>query len=216
MSYSSLWTINNEFDGKEEEVFQNSWLFAPIVMDALYYKYLPNKATFTKEGEKSGFILDNMHDNSLWNELRDSIFNKENTIDCMMWNIIVESIFFTQNKNFVADSIEKFKNDNVDYFSSRGELVLERFEEVISSIRNIGEENLAFAFKCTSCDDGVENWFEIWDDDKDDCIDITLDKQDTVVASFVFIENNKIKGYVTNLMFFEKKEFYLEELKKMN
>ena len=68
-----------------------------------------------------------------------------------------------------------------------------------------GAAGLRVIFKNTSCDDGVENWFEKYNEETEEYEPCSLKNMDRVVAEFVHIEG-KTMEFTTNLDFFKEDE----------
>lgn len=81
--------------------------------------------------------------------------------------------------------------------------IVERFNEIADSILELDESKYPFfVFKNTSCDDGVERWFEKYDDKRDEYVERSVkDNVDNFYAEFVVIENGEIVKFISNKNF---------------
>lgn len=203
MSYSSLWTIDKDFYGHEDQEYGNSHLFSPIAWDILFNKYLPSRANSSYG--KMSFIAASMFDESIEKSLNKKINETDNESDRVVWEMTNQQIFFTKDKIFISDNIKKFVNEySTDNFLSKDH-IKERFLKIADDILGLDEnESPYFIFKNTSVDDNVEYWFRSYDDETDEYINSPLYELEKEVTSVVVIEDNKIKGWVSNLNFFIK------------
>lgn len=205
MSRSSLWVMNDKFEGFEVEEFSNSWLFSPVVWDILFEKYTPENM-FSLYG-KVGYMSAVMSDNKVHTKLNDKINNCQSTADRVCWEMSNQQVFFTSNKSIMVHSILKFLDDNTKYNEGvlTKEHIIERFKEIAKEILNIDENQYPyFIFKNTSCDDNVEYWFRGLNEETDEYENIDLSKQAKSVTEFVIFQDNKIEKFIGNLDFFSK------------
>lgn len=206
MSYSSLWTMDNNYKGYEVIEFKNSWLFSPMVWGVLSDKYIRGLIE-TPYGYKRNLISDS----NLFTPLNNKINDCQCTPDRICWEMSNQQVFFTKDKDIIAKSIRDFVSINSDFnknidgnYPLKQDHIIERFNEIANEILNINEEEYPyFIFKNTSVDDGIEYWFNKYDEDKDEYIQISLRKLDKFVTEFVSIENNKITGFTSNLDYFK-------------
>jgi len=206
MSYSSLWVMNNKYEGFEDKIFSNSWWFSPIVWDALFEKYLPEKRFHPYIG-KMTYIFAVEYDKSVFPSLNNRINECNSNSDRVCWEMSNQQIFFTKDKQFVADAILEFVRDNTRYNERilTKDHIRNRFIEIANSILELDENEYPyFIFKNTSCDDNVEWWFSNYNEEKGEYENINLSQQREFVAEFVIIENNKIDRFVSNLDYFKK------------
>lgn len=202
MSTSSLWGMDKEFRGEEIEEFRNSWLFAPIVMNILFAKYLPNKVN--GQYGKTNFITAIMFDNTIFNDLNREINNCKVLEDRIVWELANQQVLFSKDKQLIHDSILKFIELNKHYEDNLGEHIIERFKEVAKSIIEIDSEKYLYLIhKNSSCDDGVEYWFEKYDEESEEYISSSLKELDKNVTEFVVIEGENI-SFISNLKFFKQ------------
>lgn len=207
MSQSSIWVMDKNFYGSELVGFGNSWLFTPIVCNALYHKYIPEKRFYINKIE-SNFITDVTVDKNLYNKLNKLINNTSCQCDKVCWELSNQQIFFTKDKEFIANSIENFANDKeyskeLNYPEEKH--IYERFYEIAKAIREIDEtEYPYFIFKNTSVDDNVERWFEKYDKNKKDYTKMSLKELDEYVADFIVIQYDKITDFIPNIDYFNK------------
>lgn len=209
MSYSSLFVIDKEFFGSNHADFGNSWLFSPIIWNVLSEKYLPKKYGLTQ----SVIGLDGER---VWNEINDIMNNSKNTCERICWELTNQCIFFTKDKDCIANSIVEFVNTHKEYGKSEEdgigvferEHIIERFSGIAEEIRNLDKNEYPyFVFKNSSCDDGVERWFETRDKDTDEFIPAKLSDFEERVTEFVVIENGRISRFISNVDFpYEEKE----------
>ena len=205
MSRSSIWVMDKEFNGEELAEFNNSWLFTPILLDAIYHKYLPSER-INQYGHKSGFMAQTMFDNTVFSRLNDLVNKAVDQCDRVCWEMSNQQIFFTKDKEFIAKSIETFADSEEhakDLKYPEAGHIHERFYEIAKSIREIDEvDSPYFVFKNTSCDDGVERWFEGEDDETGDYTSRPLSEVTEHVGEFVNIENDKVVGFTSNMKYF--------------
>lgn len=202
MSASSLWVMDENFIGERLTEFNNSWLFTPIADDILFQKYLPHKV-MTSYG-KTNYMAAVMFDNSIFKELNRKINNSSNIEDRIVWELTNQQVFFSKDKKLVADCINKFLETNKKYTTDLGEHIIDRFGKIADSIIDIWKNNYPyFVFKNTSCDDGVEYWFEKYDEESEEYIKSSLKELDKHVTEFVAIEGDNI-NFTSNLQFFKK------------
>jgi hypothetical protein len=207
MSRSSLYGIKKDYTGEEIKEYGNSWLFSPIVMGILPDKYIPQEIATPYGFKKSIIGLDG---NDIWRKTNDKINNCDSTPDRICWEMSNQQIFYTKDKKCIADNIRQFVSDNDIYDKSledgisplKRDHIIERFNEIASDIELLDEtEYLYFVFKNTSCDDGVERWFSKYNEEIEEYEDKSLKEWDEFLAEFVIIENNKIKGFISNMKF---------------
>lgn len=196
MSYSSLWGIDGKWSGKRLTEYHNSWLFCPITWNVLLCKYI-------KPEERTGYgrvwtnymswvgICDSATADKKWRMLNERINNSNNQADRVLWDLSQLSVFNAKDKDFVAECIEKFVENNMvgDPEYQDCDHIIERFHKVAEDIRNLPRRFKYFVIKGTSCDDNVERWFyrkrlSSWKED---------------VCEFTLIEDQKVVGYATNL-----------------
>lgn len=216
MSRSSLWVMNKEFNGFEEVEFQNSWWFSPVVWDVLLDKYM-HDAIQTPFGYKKSLI--GLDGNNLSNQLNVIVNLCENFPDRVCWELSNQQVFFTKDKEAVAKAIRDFAENNTSYYihEEEGKSVLtfehiaERFNEIADSILALDETHYPyFIFKNTSVDDGVEYWFEKYEEETDEYTSSTLKEIDKNVTEFVVIKGGSITGFTRNL------DFFKEEAEELN
>lgn len=202
MSCSSIWVMNKDFEGECLEEFVNSWRFTPVACNAIYHRYLPHEVDY--KGDKKDYISSTMFDKELFGRLNNCVNNAECQYDRVVWEMTNQQIFFTKDKEFIADSIIRFSEDE-QHQEDIGQCK-ERFKEIADFIRNLNETKyLYFIFKNTSCDDGVEWWFEgKYNEEIEEFEKRSLREVDKFAAEFVIIEDSKITGFTSNLKFFNK------------
>ena len=199
MSYSSLWVMNKNYEGSEAIEFSNSWCFTPVVLDILFEKYIPSAHL----GKKKSFITESMFDETLFGRLNEKINTSFFVEDRILWELCNQQIFYTKDKDIVVKSIKEFLIINKHYCVDLGEHVYERFDEISLEISKLKEsETPYFIFKNTSVDDGVEYWFNEYDEDGN-LILKSLKGLGNLVAEFVVIEDNKITRFINNLDYFK-------------
>jgi len=206
MSYSSLWVMNNKYEGFQIKEFSNSWWFSPIVWDVLFEKYLPEKMYHPYIG-KMVYMTAVEFDKSVYSSLNNRINKCTSNADRVCWEMSNQQIFFTKDKQFVADAILQFVKDNARYNERilTKDHIKNRFTEIANSILELNENEYPyFIFKNTSCDDNVEHWFSDYNEEEDEYKTINLSQQKEFVAEFVVIENNKIDRFISNLDYFNK------------
>lgn len=202
MSYSILWGMDKDYKGCEGKEFENSWLFTPIVLEVLADKYIRGMIQ-TPFGYKKSLISNP----SLFRPLNEMINNCNCTPDRICWEMSNQQIFFTKDKDIISKGILEFIELNSKYnetsdgtYPMQAEHIINRFKEIATEISELDENEWPyFIFKNTSCDDGVERWFSKYDKESGDYIATTLKEIDKHVTEFVFIEDGKIKKFVSNL-----------------
>jgi len=196
MSYTSLWEIDKNWSGKEYTTYRNSWLFPPVVWDVLMCKYIAPKErydghTMHKSYLSWTFSFDKEITNQRWEMLNARINESEIQYDRVLWELAGLSVFNAKDKEFVADCIEKFFEENVksnpEYKGA--DHIAERFFEVAKDIRTFPQRVKYFVIHPTSCDDNVEWWFN----------HKRLCSWDKYVCEFTLVEGQRIAGFATNL-----------------
>jgi hypothetical protein len=196
MSYSSLWGIDGKWSGKRLTEYHNSWLFCPITWNVLLCKYI-------KPEERTGYgrvwtnymswvgICDSATADKKWRMLNERINNSGIQPDRVLWDLSQLGVFDTKDKDFVAECIDKFVENNIvgnpEYQES--DHIIERFHKVAEDIRNLPRRFKYFVIKGTSVDDEVERWF----------YRKRLCSWKEAVCYFTVIEDQKVVGYATNL-----------------
>lgn len=209
MSRSSLWVMDKDYKGYEVIEFSNSWLFSPVVWDALLEKYM-NYEIQTSYGYKKSLITNP----DLFKPLNEKVNDCKCTSDRICWELSNQQVFFTKDKQIIAKSILDFLTINSKHGRNLdGKLVLQlehivkRFNEIADEILKLDEfETPYFIFKNTSCDDGVEYWFSKYDEESDECIETSLSSIDKIVTEFVFIDKDEIVDFQTNINYFKLME----------
>lgn len=206
MSSSSLWVMNNNFNGEEVKEFSNYWLFTPVAWDILLDKYIPRKPY---EGKRS-FLSASMFDKTIFGKLNEKINNTLVQEDRVLWELGNQQVFFTKDKDFIADCITAFLTTNSNLAIDLGGHIYSRYAEVAGEIRSIDDKEYPyFVFKNTSCDDGVEYWFTKYNNETDEREPRSLREiADKTVTEFVVIDERKIIKFIGNIDYFNgmKKE----------
>lgn len=196
MSYTSLWTIDKKWSGKEYATYSNSWLFPPVVWSVLMCKYIA-----PSERRLGGIVIESFMSwtgacigeerNERFALLNKRINNSEIQCDRVLWELSNLSVFDAKNKAFVADCVEEFVKINIDSDADykNAEHIKERFLEVAKDIRELPNRCKYFVIHPTSCDDNVEWWFNRK----------RLCSWNKFVCEFTLIENEKVVGFATNL-----------------
>lgn len=139
----------------------------------------------------------------------------DNISDRICWELTNQQVFFTKDKQLVAQAIKNFCSSNTDYHIPYGDTVsilthehiIKRYNEIADDILAIDEERYPyFIFKNTSIDDAVEYWFSDYDEENDDSMTVSLRQNDEHLTEFVIIEDDKIKGFLSNLDYFKQLE----------
>ena len=196
MSHSSLWGIDRNWSGKQLIEYKNSWLFCPVVWNVLLCKYI-------EEEERTDFgraLTDYMSwvgifagptAKERWSMLNERINNSSIQYDRVLWELSNLSVFNTKDKDFVAECIERFVENNMvgtsEYRDSAH--IIERFRWIARDIINLPRRVKYFVFKGTSVDDCVERWFRRK----------RLCSWKEFVCEFTLIEDQKVTGFATNL-----------------
>ena len=195
MSYTSLWEIDRNWSGKEYTTYKNSHLFPPVVWDILLCKYIKPYERTVVEPQKSylcwvGFCFDKAEQNRRHNMLNERINNSDIQYDRVLWELSNLSVFNAKDKEFVADCIDNFVENNFcnsEYKDS--DHIKERFCEIANDIRALPKRCKYFVIHPNSCDDNVERWFN----------HKRLSSWNELVCEFTIIENNKVIGFSDNL-----------------
>lgn len=149
-----------------------------------------------------------MDGNDVWTRTNKAINECDNTSDRICWEMSNQQIFHTSDKQIISDSIMKFLKQNDTYDVSekdnipvlKREHIIERFTEIANDILLIDENEFPyFVFKNTTVDDGVERWFEKYDEESDEYVSCAMSENtDDFYAEFVFIKDRKIDKFVSN------------------
>jgi hypothetical protein len=130
--------------------------------------------------------------------------------DRIVWELSNQQIFFAKDKNIVADGIRQFLNSNLKYdrtkegsFPLEQEHIKERWLEIAADIENLSDDYEYFIFKNTSVDDGVERWFEKYNEDSGEYEPSSLKGIKEYVTEFVTIDGAKI-SFKSNLDYFKE------------
>lgn len=207
MSTSSLWLMDENFNGVINGEYHNSWWFSPIVWDVLLDKYMRNEIQ-TPFGYKKSLIGNGGHELAIM--LNNVINNCDNLSDRICWELSNQQIFFSKDKEVIAKGIKDFVSSNKDFYKDNEgisllerEHIIERFNEIADDILSINEELYPnFVFKNTSVDDAVEFWFEYYDEEVDEYKSRSLKDLNKVVAEFVIIKNGNM-DFITNVGYFK-------------
>lgn len=204
MSCSSLYGIKADYTGEILCEYKNSWWFSPVVWSVLSDKTLPKVMGCIQH-------VIGMHGADVWKKINTKMNNSTNTSDRICWELSNQQIFFTKDKDCIAYNIRKFVEQNKGYDKSgednlsalEREHIIERFNEIADSILELDESEYPFfVFKNTSCDDGVERWFEQYDDKQDEYLECSMkDNIDNFYAEFVVIENGEIVKFISSREF---------------
>ncbi len=207
MSSSSIYLLDQSFNGFVDEEYKNSWLFSTIIWDVLLEKYMHDEIQ-TPYGYKKGII--GFGGNQLQRQLNEIINNCDSISDRICWELSMQQIFFSKDKDIVAQGIKDFLvNNNKFHLTDEGvsylalEHIAERFDQIADDILENDEKKYPyFVFKNTSVDDNVEYWFEQYDKETDEYKDKSLKDWDTVIAEFVKIDDGKI-SFINNIDYFK-------------
>ena len=189
MSYSSLWEINKDWSGKEYREYKNSWFFSPVVWNILMCKYVKS---YERDDETNYMIWampfgERKNNSQILNE---RINNSTIQFDRVLWELTNRSVFNAKDKEFVAECIKKFVENNFEDSEYKdSDYIKERFCEIAKDIRELPKRCKYFVFKNTSCDDDVERWF----------YRKRLSSWEKFVCEFTIIANNKVLGFSDNL-----------------
>lgn len=204
MSNSSLYVIKKDYTGESICDYPNSSLFGQVIFTVLPDKYIPEfiKTPF-------GFKESIIHDRTgrLFALTNTKVNECGNIVDRICWELANQQIFFLKDKKIVSDSIRKFVEQNKTYDKSdddglsplERDHIIKRFNEIADSILELDDtQYLYFAFKNTSCDNNVANWFYIYDkeDDEDPRYCSLKENIEAVNAEFVIIKNDKITDFI--------------------
>lgn len=197
MSYTSLWIIDKKWSGKEYTTYRNSHLFPPVVWDILMCKYI-------KPGERNLGLISNTsflawmlcgaskeEMNRRIGMLNERINSSEIQYDRVLWELCNLSVFNAKDKDFVAECIERFVENNLDRSPKYKDYddIKSRFFEVAKDIRNLPKRVKFFVIHPNSVDDNVEWWF----------CGKRLCSWDKFVCEFTLIEDGKVVGFSDNL-----------------
>lgn len=197
MSYSSLWGIDSKWSGKRLAEYHNSWMFCPIVWSVLMCKYIePGERTdygyvWTNYLSWSGCSSSAATRESRFQMLNERINNSPCQSDRVLWELAGLSVFNAKDKDFVAECIENFVNDNManDPEYQECDHIFERFRKIAEDIRSLPKWVKYFVIKGTSVDDNVERWF----------YRKRLCSWKEFICEFTLIEDQKVAGFSTNL-----------------
>ncbi|WP_405101582.1 hypothetical protein [Oceanobacillus sp. FSL H7-0719] len=206
MSSSSLWLMDEQYNGVIDREYHNSWWFSPVVWDVLLDKYMHNEIQ-TPYGYKKSLI--GFGGEGLDVKLNDIMNKSDNFSDRVCWELSNQQVFFTKDKKEISQAIKDFANNNTDYhISDEGisvlayEHITERFYDIANHIALIDEEKYPyFIFKNTSVDDNVEFWFEKYNEENDEYNPSPLSVLDRYVTEFVVINDGKITEFIGNLKY---------------
>ena len=206
MSSSSIFVIDQDFNGFETIEYKNSWWFSPIIWDVLLEKYMHDEIQ-TPYGHKKSLI--GLGGDQLLRQLNEVVNSCNNIADRICWELSMQQIFFSKDKNIVAQGIKDFLINNKKFdLNDEGvsplerEHIVERFKQIADDILAIDEtKHPNFVFKNTSVDDGVEYWFYGYDEDIDDSRGKSLNEWDKVIVEFVKIDGGNL-SFVDNVEYF--------------
>jgi len=208
MSCSSLWAVDKNHFGEELKEYGNSWLFSPIAWNVLLDKYLHDEIQ-TPYGYKKS-LISAMDGGALNNQLNKIVNNCTTFCDRIVWELSNQQVFYAKDKKIVADGIRRFLDVNSKYnHNDEGKFPLEqehikaRWLEIADNIENLTDECEYFIFKNSSCDDGVEYWFEKYNEESEEYEPSSLKEIDKYVTEFVTIDGETMK-FTSNLEFFNK------------
>ena len=207
MSESSIYVLDQDFNGIVDKEYANSWLFSPMVWNVLLEKYMHAEIQ-TPYGYTKSLIGPGGHE--LHQQLNEIINGCDDIADRICWELSMQQVFFSKDKDVVAQGIKNFLADNQKFYLTdegtpvlRQDHIAARFTQVASDIAAIDELTYpCFVFKNTSVDDNVERWFSDYDEETDECGSKSLADWDKVVAEFVKIEDGKI-NFIDNLNYFK-------------
>lgn len=205
MSYSSLWTINNQITGSKEVEFENSWLFSPIALNILFNKYMPWKKVNTFK-KRTNYIVETMFDNELAKELNKLINGCGTIEDRILWELCNQQVFFTKDKEFISKCIIKFIANflqvNDEFTEDCQKHIFNRFKDIAKSIKNIDiDKKPYFVFKNSNCDNTIEYWFSGYDKEEGKYFKKSLLDLKMHVTEFVVIKNKRISKFISNINF---------------
>ncbi|WP_175560634.1 hypothetical protein [Paenibacillus sp. NAIST15-1] len=163
----------------------------------------------TPYGYKKSLI--GLDGDKLQRQLNEIINNCNNISDRICWEISMQQIFFTKDKDIVVRGIKDFLVNNKEYHLNDDgvscleyEHIAERFNQIADNISDIDEKKSPyFVFKNTSVDDGVEYWFEQYDEETEEYKEKSLKDWDKLIAEFVKIEDGQI-SFINNLDYFKQ------------
>lgn len=203
MSYSSIWTIDKKLYGKEDTQFKNSFLFAPIVLNLIFWKYLPEKSYLElgplNRKVRTSYItacitkIDGDDSPTIFSVLNEKMKKLSDLDTRILWELCHGEIFFIKDRERIADAILSFLEKNPVYDEKPiPDHIKERFLEISNAIKNLSDENKYFVFKNSSSDDDVERWFGYYDED-DNYIDEAIGERNKEDVEWAKIENDTIK-----------------------
>ena len=203
MSSSSIFVMDQDFNGFETIEYENSWWFSPNVWDVLLDKYMHDEIQ-TPYGYKKSLI--GIGGDQLQRQLNEVVNNCNDSADRICWELSMQQIFFSKDKNIVSQGIKDFLINNKKFnLNDEGisplerEHIVERFKQIVDDILAIDEtKHPNFVFKNTSVDDGVGYWFYGYDEDIDDSRRKSLDEWDKVITEFVKIDGENL-SFVDNV-----------------
>lgn len=181
MSCTQLFILNKELKVEDKPEWENSWLFPPVILNHLINKYAPeaDKKEAVQNAERYGLTVnpdrplnfltyfDFGANGNRWNVINNTINNSTVLFDRIGWELINQQMFRSIDKDIVAEAIFQLQKD------CDGDE--ERFAEIADTIKNIDFEQCPyFILKNTTCDDGVEKYFERYNEDTDEIEDVSL------------------------------------------
>lgn len=95
MSSSSLWLMDEQYNGVIDREYHNSWWFSPVVWDVLLDKYMHNEIQ-TPYGYKKSLI--GFGGEGLDVKLNDIMNKSDNFSDRVCWELSNQQVFFTKDK----------------------------------------------------------------------------------------------------------------------
>lgn len=207
MSSSELYVLNNDLKVGYVQKFINSWRFTPPLFAHLVNKYTTLKEKedcikkYSAQDKEKPFNLMNtlMEGEKFYKEINLRINKSGNITDRIGWEIINQQCFLSKDKDIVADSIMLLQKDLGDFE--------DRFKEIAEKIKDIDIEKYPyFIFKNTTVDDGVERYFEGYDEENDEVLDVGLRETDLRLCFDVVLIDNGNMSFASPYEYFDIEE----------
>ena len=181
MAFTSLWEIDENWNGFQYKKYDNALLFVPKIWDILMCKYIDSEERENIENCITWISRNRIRNLS---KLNNRINNSLDQVDRIMWEISLLSVFNKKDSQFVAKCIIDF----VEKYTLT-DRVRERFLGIANDIKNLQKHCKYFVIDGSSINANVEQWFS----------NCRLSSWTTKVCEFTIINDNMIVGYEDNL-----------------
>lgn len=195
MSYSTLYALNADVGIEYGTEFKNSWLFAPLLLDALNYKY-NRKLIESNPSYMSSYIsYASEYTKPLFANMRKNESEDEQFEDMIVWMFTQQFIFRTSQKEHVIEVLRNYHKRNEQHFidssdKERSETFKERNEEIIAALEALDADKTPFfVFNNTSVSDLADDWYWKYNEESDDSEEcLLIDNDDLVLNNVVFVD----------------------------